>query len=96
MLLYVSHDDINALDAHLLGVQNVRAETVVRYNCIRVFLGGFNELLECRLRLLLVGFQKLGQWHLSWPLLVGILEHSAAESHVIIGVDENAQIKQVS
>lgn len=76
-MLDMSHNNIYALDAHLLRVQHIGAEAVVGYDRVRVLLRRFDEFFECWLRLLFVRLEQLWERDMLDALLASILEHSA-------------------
>lgn len=91
------HNNIDTLDSHFLWVQNVGAKTVVGDDRVRVFLRRLNELLKRWLCLFFVSLEKLNERNVpEFALLACILKNSAAQSHIIIGVDINAEIKQIT
>jgi hypothetical protein len=95
-LLDVSDDDVDTLNSHFLGVKHICAEAIIRNYRVCILLRRFDEFLKRRFGLLLVGLKELLKWYVLDALPARVLEHPPTEPDIVISVDKNAQIKQIS
>ena len=95
-MLDVSDDDVDTLNPHFLWVKHICAEAVIRNYCVGILLRRFDEFLKRRFSLLLVCLKELLKRYVLDALPACVLEHSSTKPDIVISVDKNAQIKQIS
>jgi len=91
--LDIGDDDIDTLNGHLVELEVIGGEPVVRDDDVRILFRRLDVALERRLRLVFVRLEQLGERLLLIGVLLCVFEDAARQTDVVIGVDEEGEVE---